>query len=90
VVAAWEVSWKEKQRCYYRYRVAETFYRTPAAIDGVLAAHGLTTEFVDVDGWRPSRKLAERLGLSTSSRLVRSWSMNCGGDVGLATRRGTH
>lgn len=47
-----KVSWKEKQRVYYKYSVGETFYRTPAAIRGVLAAQGLEMEFVDVGGGR--------------------------------------
>lgn len=80
-------TWREKQRMYYNFSVRETFYRAPAAIRGVLAVNGLETEFVDLDRWRVTRKLAERVGSSAASKLVRFWSMNFGADLGLATSR---
>lgn len=81
-----KVRWGEKVRTYYRYSVQETFYRTPEAVSGYLAARGFQTEFVDVQAWGSGRKLAQKwLGLSPSSKLGRTWFMNYGGNLGMAT-----
>jgi SAM-dependent methyltransferase len=83
---AGKVRWAEKVRTYYRYSVDETFYRNPDVVRRCLAAGGLEAEFVDVAGWRPGRKFVQRwLGLDSSSWIIRTWYMNYGGTLGLAT-----
>lgn len=80
------VAWREKVRTYYRYSVDQTFYRAPDIVRSCLAAAGFGAEFVDVEdcGW--GRTLARRwLGAGPSSRLIRTWYMSYGHNLGLAT-----
>jgi hypothetical protein len=71
---------------YYKYSVQETFYRAPEVVRGSLAARGFQTEFVDTEAWRRGRALAEKwLGLRPCSKLVLTWYMNYGVNLGLAT-----
>ena len=77
---------RRKVDIYYRYSVAETFYRTPFEVESCFSAAGFVIEFVDVLSWKRSRRRVQAsLFLDSSSRILKSWYMNYGGDLGLAT-----
>jgi ubiquinone/menaquinone biosynthesis C-methylase UbiE len=79
-------SLREKIDIYYQYSIAETFYRTTGEIETCFNAAGFTSEFVDVLSWKRSRRWVQAcLFLDSSSRIVKHWYMNYGGDLGLAT-----
>lgn len=80
------IRWREKVRTYFRYSVEETFYRAPEEIRACLTAKGFELEFVDVHPFGPCRRMArKRLRLASSSWLIRTWYLNYGNDMGVAT-----
>jgi len=79
----------DKVAVYYRYSVAETFYRPPRQIQSCFSSLRFEAEFLDVEAWRRGRQwLQRRFSLGPSSNIVKTWYMNFGQNVGLATRLG--
>jgi hypothetical protein len=76
---------REKIRTYYRFSVADTFYRTRGEVRACLAASGLEAEFVDLGAHRPLQRLAGRRIGGRSSRTVGSRLEDFAHDIGLAT-----
>jgi SAM-dependent methyltransferase len=76
-----------KIHVYYRYSVDETFYRSPRLVRSCFEESGFEAAFTDVEEWRTARRRMQNwLALGPRSRVIRTWYMNYGRNLGLATR----